>query len=242
MEDFVDAHCHFDAHAFAEYAGAGCFICNGTHPGDWGALMHGVVGNAYIIPALGLHPWYVDTAPTDWAARLREMLVAHQNAMVGEVGLDRSRGNMDAQYSVFVTQYKMAAQLGRPIHIHCVRAWDIMLHVIKTLPRPPVIVAHRFSGTPGTIAALCRITDNIYFSYRAATGPRTRAAIAATPLSRILVETDGNAPAPDKIADTIREIASVRGLATSEMADIIYENSLRVIKNGQTTQNQNVNG
>lgn len=233
MEHFVDAHCHFNRDAFADYAGAGRFICNAVTMDDWEPLAAVARADARISVALGVHPWHVMGNTAEWTDTLRQMLAANPHAAVGEIGLDATRDNPDAQCNAFTAQYLIAADMGRAVHIHCVRAWDKMLHLLKTLPRPPVIVAHRFSGNTDILRALCAMSDNIYFSYRDVSVPRTRDAVAETPVHRILVETDGFAPAPAAIAHTISDIAQIRGMSAADMADIIYDNSLRVINNGQ---------
>lgn len=233
MEHFVDAHCHFNRAAFSDYTGAGRFICNAVTMDDWDPLAAVARADTRISVALGVHPWHVAGLYTGWTDALRRMLGENPHAAVGEIGLDATHDNLDAQCNAFIAQYLIAADMCRAAHIHCVRAWDKMLHLIKTLPRAPVIVAHRFSGNTHILRALCSMSDNIYFSYRDVSGQRTRDAVAGTPLHRILVETDGFAPAPAAIARTISDIAQIRGMSAADMADIIYDNSLRVINNGQ---------
>lgn len=233
MKQFVDAHCHYNADAFAYYAGAGHFICNAVDAGDWETLLLASRRNPHIHIALGLHPWYVADAAPNWANDLRRILIENQTAMVGEIGLDASRDNMPAQYDAFVMQYRMAADLSRTAHIHCVHAWDKMLHVFKTLLIPPAVVAHRFSGNLQILSSAINISDHIYFSYRDADIKRMRDIIAATPHTRILVETDGRAPDGEQINAAISKIAQIHGKSVTDMSDIIYNNSLRVINNGQ---------
>ena len=233
MELFVDAHCHFNRAAFSDYTGAGRFICNAVTMEDWEPLAAVARADTRISVALGVHPWHIAGLHTGWTDALRRMLGENPHAAVGEIGLDATHDNPDAQCNAFIAQYLIAADMGRAAHIHCVRAWDKMLHLLKTLPRAPVIVAHRFSGNTHILRALCAMSDNIYFSYRDVSGPRTRDAVAETPLHRILVETDGFAPAPAAIARTISDIAQIRGMSAADMANIIYDNSLRVVNNGQ---------
>lgn len=233
MKPFIDAHCHFNRIAFDAYPGPGRFICNAVNMSDWGPLVAAAGSNTRIVAALGLHPWHIDTAPIGWIDVLGQMLTDNPHAMVGEIGLDAMHDNISQQCDAFKAQYLMAVDMNRPVNIHCVHAWDKMLHLLKILPSAPVIVAHRFSGNVNILRAACDISDNIYFSYRDISGTRVRNAVAQTPLSRILVETDGFAPAPDIIHNTISAIAQIQGKSTADMSDIIYNNSLQVINNGQ---------
>lgn len=242
METVVDAHCHYEPNAFREYGGGGLFICNAVRESDWAKMMAVAQSDARIRVALGLHPWAVASAAAGWDTRLFDILAANPDVMVGEIGLDRSRGDFSAQYDTFCRQYEFAARLQRTVHIHCVRAWDAVLHVLKTLPRPPAIVMHRFGASPQILQTLIKMDANIYFSYRDATGPRTRQLIAATPLDRILIETDGSALDAARLESLTRDIAAIRGVPPAAMSATIYENTIRMMNHGQITQNKNVIG
>ena len=56
--------------------------------------------------------------------------------------------------------------------------------------------------------------------------------IDITPSDRILVETDAAKPDSDTIFDVISQMAATRGVSIDEMAQILYDNGQKVIKNG----------
>ncbi|MDE5616053.1 MAG: TatD family hydrolase [Alphaproteobacteria bacterium] len=234
MKHFIDAHCHFNQAAFAGYSGPGHFICNSVTTDDWGPIIAAATKDKCIHPAIGLHPWHVCGANSSCLDELRRLLTENPSVMVGEIGLDAARDNLPVQCDMFAAQYLIAAEMKRSAHTHCVRAWDKMLHFFKALPTPPVVVAHRFSGNANILASACAISDSIYFSYRDVDAARLGHVVAQTPMDRILVETDGAAPDMEKIRDAISNIAQIHGKTFTDMADIIYDNSLRVINNGQT--------
>ena len=69
----------------------------------------------------------------------------------------------------------------------------------------------------------------MYFSY----GPReiaNPARILETPRNRILAETDS--ANPSNIVDVIDKIADILHVDRAEMADIIYDNTMRMLKHG----------
>jgi len=235
MQRFIDAHCHYDAAAFKGYSGAGRFICNAVCEGDWKVLTDASRNDTKIIPAIGVHPWHADAPASGWDLRLDDILCQNPDVMVGEIGLDRARGDFERQYIVFKIQMAIAARRHRAVHLHCVRAWDFVLDVLKHACQPPVIVAHRFSGSVETMRDLMRITgDRVFFSYKDAATPRMRRIVSMTPPEHVLVETDGFAPMPEQIFQTVANIADIMGTPPDIMADKIYENTMRVIKNGQT--------
>jgi len=232
METVFDAHCHYDQNAFREYKGGGLFVCNAVGESDWAPMLAAAQADGCIRIALGLHPWSVMGAAAGWDMRLLDALRANPDVMVGEIGLDRARGDFQAQYAAFCRQYELAAMLHRTAHIHCVRAWDAVLHVLKTMPRPPAIVLHRFGASPQILQSLIKMDANIYFSYQNATGPRSARLIAATPADRILIETDGAGPNSAHLESLTRDIAAIRGARPVVMAATIYENTIRMMKHG----------
>lgn len=238
MFDFIDAHCHFSRAAFDEYSGAGRFVCNAVTCDDWDALVSALCDDERIFAAIGIHPWHADTVTADALARMNDLLARHPQLMVGETGLDYTRENRNMQNAAFRAQYEMAAALGRAVHIHCVRAWDDMMRFLRTMPTPPVIVFHRFSGSPEIMSAICKhIGARAYFSFWSPDSERARQIALSVPAEQILVESDAFAPAPVRIQDTIGAIATVRGVPMDEMAGIIYNNTIRMIEHGQIAQN-----
>ena len=67
---------------------------------------------------------YVTQQEEGWPLRLREALLSCPTALVGEAGLDRARLDVtwEAQMHAFACQLDLAAELQRPLVVHCVRA------------------------------------------------------------------------------------------------------------------------
>lgn len=229
MAKYIDAHCHLMSNAEivrASELGVVGMICNGTCTSDWGDVVRLAHDNNYIHGAIGVHPWFIDGLPDDWDAHLRKTLIANPDLMVGEIGLDKTRPNIDIQMSIFMRQLEIAYELKRAVHLHCVHAWDLILHILKQRQNklPSLFVAHGYSGTPDMISKLI-LDYNFYFSYgkRALNMPQR---IQQTPHDRILVESDSNTPAT--IIDIAQQIATIANITT----DLIYENTTQVLQNG----------
>ena len=167
MEKYIDAHCHYvPCDDIAPVAG---FVYNSARPSDWAravAASHAAGGAG----AIGIHPWYVDELTPDLAAQMTTALRDNPALMIGEIGLDRARGNIDTQMPAFLRQLEMARELNRTVHIHCVRAWDVMLNVFATRRQlPPAIIIH--GGVPSAdIVHAVMQHANAYFSYGAVSG------------------------------------------------------------------------
>ena len=226
MPKYIDAHCHFNP--AADY-GVG-FVCNSTRPADWNAIVDAAARVPAIYPCIGVHPWYV--ADTN-LSQMADVLAAHPNVMVGEIGIDRTRDNFDLQCEIFIVQMELAAKYNRTAHVHCVRAWDVMLNILKNISHlPPKIVFHEFGGGADVARALLR-HNNVYFSYGPRAVAKIQERIADVPMDKILVETDGNDPqnAPEILSRTVENIAQIKSMDAGGCADIIYDNTIRVITN-----------
>lgn len=229
---YTDAHCHIMPDA--QNPNIACRIYNATRPTDWTAAIDiAERDDDKNFAAIGIHPWYIADAEPGFDANLIDILAAHPNMMVGEIGLDKFHPDMPQQIEIFTAQLEIAHRFRRPIHLHCVGTWDKVLHIFRerTGKMPPAVVAHGFAGDTSQIQMLAD-KYNMYFSYSAAhTDDKVIARIAATPPNRILVETDTFNPI-DEIPElnAINNIvAGVYGRDTDEMAEQIYQNIQRII-------------
>ena len=135
---------------------------------------------------------------------------------------------MPKQIEIFTRQLEIAAELGRPLHLHCVGAWDKVLHIFKehSGKMPPAIIAHAFNGDTAQIPELTE-KYNMYFSYGSEhNDANTAARIAATPATRILCESDSfdTMDAMEKLTAAVDLIATIRGISPDETTEQINSN------------------
>lgn len=73
--------------------------------------------------SIGLHPWHVDEERTAQACPdLLPWLSLPQVVAVGEAGIDRLRGGqMELQLEAFEMQARLAAEMKKPLIVHCVK-------------------------------------------------------------------------------------------------------------------------
>lgn len=221
---YTDAHCHiFTAPVDGAIIGQ---ICNATTTADWEKLTR--IADDRTRVCIGIHPWHIDSAPADWDTRMQKILSSNPQIMVGEIGIDKYRPNIDKQIEFFTQQIEIAIKMNRPAHLHCVGAWDKVLHILKgRRPRAP-IVAHAFGGNAEIMAELSEY--NTYFSYVARNGRINDTAGVAT-MGKILVESDSDTPATQTeiLATTTREIAKLRECDVRELNEQINKNFTGVI-------------
>lgn len=206
-----DAHCHLqddriDESVLAEtlrgYTAIGVRRCvvNGIEPGDWDRVAALGRGHEVVLPSFGLHPWKVNSAEGGWETKLRALLEAFPDGGVGEIGLDKWIRDYDlpAQQDAFRRQLRLAAELERPVSIHCLKAWGPLLDTLRSEPLPARgFLMHSYGGSRELAAELSEL--GAYFSvsgYFARERKREqREVFRSLPIDRLLVETD----APDML-------------------------------------------
>ena len=165
-----------------------------------------------ILPAFGVHPWYAGNLPTDWLTQLEDYLLQHPEAPVGEIGLDGLRNDppREQQRQILDAQLELAARLNRPVVLHGARAWGELLASLQPFaPRLPGFVLHAFGGSEDLLREAVAMGGYISFAATVCNpaAKRVRAAAAAAPTGRLLIETD----APDMAPWAASSPASPRG-------------------------------
>ena len=240
--NMFDTHCHLqderisaragDIVAAANRAGVSKMLCCGSGAADWDAVAR--IGAAYadygVVCAYGVHPYYVESVDprgSDWTDELSRRLAGDPSAAVGEIGLDRAVAprDDDRQAEVFTRQLKLAEQYGRPVSIHCRKAFGAMLSILKDIGGLKFGGAvHSYSGPPDLIDELVELGCYISFSgsILIPTSKRAIASLKKVPRDRLLIETDSpdilpyGAPGPfnepanlvlirDKVAEILDE-------------------------------------
>ena len=119
---------------------------------------------------------------------------------IGEIGLDTwIKGyDIELQEAVFVRQLKIAAERNIPASIHCVKAWDRLVKILKTNPLPRCgFLIHSYGGLKNYIKPLYEL--GAYFSfpgyYANEKKVEQRESFKEIPIERLLIETD----APDQL-------------------------------------------
>lgn len=179
-------------------AGVTRCMVNATCEADWREVRSLAMAHTdFIIPAYGIHPWKADTAEEGWCGRLRELLAEDSAAAIGECGLDGwvKSPAMELQLEVFLEQLRLNREMKRPMTIHCLKAWGILLEAFSTVPPPPGFLMHSFSGSWEMARRLLDL--GAWFSFSGYFLQERKQAVVEVfrklPKDRILLETD----APD---------------------------------------------
>jgi len=204
-----DAHAHYAALELQQHwqqisenlesIGLRGAVVNGTCPQDWPQVLELARSDSRLIPAIGLHPWKINDARSDWQAQLLEALESGAQA-IGEIGLDKwvKGHDIERQQVAFRWQLAQASERDLPVSIHCLQAIGPLMDTLRSQPLPVRgFHLHAYNGPVELVPELAEL--GAYFSFNAGqfrsgkdkVPPRIR----AVPENRILIETD----APDML-------------------------------------------
>ena len=185
--------------------------------------------------SVGLHPWYLKNIDLDAAGVWLEAQLAIPGTIaVGEAGLDKVTDTpWDLQLAAFQVCITVAQAHGRPLLVHCVRAYSEVLACLKEArsytahnDRAWPVVFHGFDKHPNTAREICAAGH--YLSFGAALLKHNSPAAEAlrqTPENRFFLETDSS----DLPIEAIYEqAAALRGLPVSDLKEVIKHNYKKV--------------
>jgi TatD DNase family protein len=243
----IDSHCHLDDAAFdedrdevvarARAAGVDLMLAIGTGEGppDLEAAIRLSDQYEAVYATVGIHPHDASKADTASLDRLAELCGHPRVIALGEIGLDYhyDHSPRETQREVFVNQMQIARQARKPIVIHTREAWEDTMELLGTHWRPGGLggIMHCFSGDSEQAREALDLGFLVSFAgvvtFRRAEA--LREAAVATPLDRLLVETDAPYLTPEPyrkirrnepryVVETARKVAEVRRLPYEALA------------------------
>lgn len=272
----VDTHTHLDGEEFdedrsevilrAKEAGVGMVFLPAIDVKTSEAVLklsHEYPGYAY--PMVGLHPEEVKANWKEQLKKIEAILDEHLTAVdglngikyksdyiaIGEIGLDFywSREFEKEQLEAFEKQVEWSCETGLPLMIHCRKAQNEMLHILrKWKDKLPGGVFHCFTGNQQEAKELLEY-DNFVLGIGGVStfkSSHLREDLpAAVPLERIVLETDSPymAPVPYRgkrnesafVVQVMKTLATAYGVSEEEVAKVTNQNVERVfgVKTGQ---------
>lgn len=216
----------FDSHAHLEWLPQQPRVAAlgvGTSPSGWEKQK--ALGGPM---AYGLHPWFL--VPQKMHKDLEKLPEYLTEAVaVGEIGLDRGQRCPAQTYPLqevaLLKQLKIAIEFDLPVVLHEVKSTHWMLELLQPENRG---VVHAFSGSLETMREYLR--RGFYFGFGDLRGRRARAAVAAVPADRYLLESD--APnvlaSPDNLLEVADQVARLRRCEVEEVVEQSRANAARL--------------
>ncbi len=152
----------------------------------------------------GVHPWYSENASPQ-VKFLEEIAGDNRIVAIGEAGYDKLKGpGMDIQRYIFERQIELSERLGKPLIIHCVKAWDELLASHKKFkPKQPWII-HGYRGKPELTQQLLK--HGFMFSV----GDRfNKDSVKEMPLNKLFCETDVSDEGIENIYQSLAEALEI---------------------------------
>lgn len=261
MIPFIDTHAHLDGEEFkedllqtiqrAKDVGVGAILVPGIDESSIVSVMEVCRQYpGYCYPMIGLQP---EEVREDWERVLDVMQQELESSRtplaaddplryiaVGECGLDFywSREFEQQQLKAFERQVEWSIQYQLPLMIHCRKAQNELLHIMKPYEKElPGGVFHCFTGNQKEAEAYLRF-DRFCLGVGGVStfkSSHLREDLpAAVPLNRIVLETDSPymAPVPHRgkrnesayVADVRQTIAQAYGVSADEVAQVTNQN------------------
>lgn len=183
----------------------------------------------------GIHPWDIE----DLHDRLEHLLKRLERASIpciaiGEVGLDKACDTpWEMQYEVFVRQVKIAAKRQLPLIIHCVKAYNETVALLKDFTLCGVVF-HGFIGSTELCQQLTSQGYYISFGFSALRSPKTIEALQNCPLDKLFLESDTE---EQNIARLYIHVASIKHIDTETLVENIYNNYKNLFHNELAGEN-----
>ncbi len=177
--------------------------------------------------SVGIHPWQVNEERLTADISAVEIMAGESRcAAVGEIGLDKLRGpSIELQARAFKAQIELAATLGKPVIIHCVRAQNEILD-IRSGCRGMQWVIHGFRGKPAAAQRYidCGISVSFGVHILSPKEDQTRESLRGVPADLLFFETDeSHLP----VSEVYAAAAEVRGCEVEALRQAVWENATR---------------
>ena len=203
-------------------------------------------GRAGLYPTAGVHPHDSSGADEATLAAIAELCRREACVAVGETGLDyfKEYSPRADQLASFRRHLALACELDKPVVVHCRHAHEDTVAALAEFPGVRGVM-HCFTMGPDELPPYLELGLHISFS-GVVTFPRNeanRAAAAAVPEDRLLVETDcpflapqgrrGKRNEPALVRLVLAHVAEVRGADFERLARATSANAARLFGLGE---------
>jgi TatD DNase family protein len=166
-----------------------------------------------LYPTAGIHPHDASAVDAAMRAEIRALCSREDCVAIGETGLDyfKNFSPRDAQRKNFLWHIELAAELGKPIVVHCRDAHEETVELLRSVPGVRGVM-HCYTMGEEELPPYLELGFFISFS-GVVTYPKNdanRAAARAVPIDRLLFETDSPFLAPQGERGKRNEPAFVR--------------------------------
>ena len=188
-----------------------------------------------IIPFIGIHPWNLESTSARELKGVLRSLKLGEAMGIGEVGVDgRIKKSVQKQIEVFKLFCEVSAELGLPMNIHALNAWDKVFEIMLKMDVRRAL----FHWYTGPIKLLKDIGEaGYYISINPAVRiqPKHRRILESAELDMIITESDGPYNyrglrlKPTMISDLMEFISNIKDVDRISLEKIIERNFERLL-------------
>lgn len=183
-----------------------------------------IIGQKFLpssIYTAGVHPCYISSKDLMQFNHLEKIITDINLIAIGECGLDKiCNNNWDLQIEVFSKQIQMANQIQKTLIIHCVRAFDEIVNVLKKENNTVPVVFHGINKNPNLLNSLINRGYIISLGDFILRG-RHDDFIRKVDLEKILLETDNSSTC---IKDIYAYFCQIRNITLEQLKEQIAQN------------------
>lgn len=247
MSSLFDTHCHLAdissqlplpqfEHLLEDHAHL--FLSVATHHNDWKSTLELAEQYSNVYAAIGIHPLFIKPNQTDALENLESLLKSNHVSAIGEIGLDYvkiSHEQRQDQLEVFIQQIHFAQHYKLPVSLHCRKAFNPMLKLIKEYHLTGVM--HGFSG--GAEMGKQFVDAGLFLGVNSvvlnANARRYQEMVKAVGIEGLLLETD--APNAKGVAcnqqlaminPVAKKVAELLNLELDKVLELSYRNAVNL--------------
>jgi TatD DNase family protein len=172
----------------------------------------------------GLHPWQINASNYENDIRLVEEVSPNPQILaIGETGLDRlCNVDFELQKLVFTKHLEIATKVGKPMIIHCVKAFPEIVSLYLKSKSNPMLIFHGFNNNLQTAESLLKHGFYLSFGHTLLNQKSNAYRIfSQIPDDRIFLETDDSG---NSIEEIYAEAAKLKRTSILEMKKIVFDN------------------
>ena len=240
-----DTHCHLDKLSTLQLSQQidplNGYISVGTSSKDWLSVINLASQYPNVFPAIGLHPWFVDSKFSQQLDYLECTLNSSSFKALGEIGLDFSnlyRHNKSHQLSALERQLQLAEYNCLPISVHVYKAHNELLSMLKQFEVIGVIhglgssleVAKSYLSLGykiGVNGVIVRPNANRY--HRMVQNLPMESFVLETDAPNVLLPEYSNSSLND-IYQVISKLSSLTGLTEQQVSQVTTETAQSIFK------------
>lgn len=214
-------------------------ICNSLT--DFTEIYNNLRSATGVYHAVGVSPSESGNQISGWETKLTELIKLKRVVAVGETGLDyvKNFAPKQTQVDLFIKHLEIARKADLPVIIHNREAGEDILDILKTRIPDKGAIFHCYSED--WEFARKAMDSPVYFSFAGNITYKSVKNLVETvqklPADRILIESESpfmtptrylkRRNKPEYLPETLNAIAQIRQTPVEEMAEQIYQNSLR---------------